>query len=171
MTDTEKRFVERRSAYRQEQAEETGAEPTATEPTSAEPTAAEAPIEREPPAPAGGPIEFERSPGPDAVLDGAPEEAPPLPGAEIEELASVDVPEPSFYEIVQPLEIQALQFLGEIPLTADGQRSVLPRWAKHVIDLLGIIEDRTRGNLSAEEAQYLEQVLSDLRTRYVRVAT
>ena len=102
------------------------------------------------------------------------EESPDVPrGAELdlEEMANVEIPEPSFYEIVQPLEIQALQFLGELPLTAEGQRGVLLHWAKHVIDLLGVLEDRTRGNLPPEESQYLEQVLVDLRMRYVRASS
>lgn len=93
-----------------------------------------------------------------------PEEAPDL-----EALAEMDIPDASFLELVQPLEVQALQFLGEIPLTRDGQKAVLPKWAKHVIDLLGILEERTRGNLTDDEARYLEQVLTALRTRYLAV--
>jgi hypothetical protein len=96
---------------------------------------------------------------------------PPAVDLDLEEMARVEIPEASFYEIVQPLEIQALQFLGELPLTADGQRGVLLRWAKHVIDLLGVLEERTRGNLPPEESQYLEQVLTDLRMRYVRASS
>lgn len=139
----ESRFVERRSAYRGDEADAAGQPP-------AEPEAALEPLLAEPEAEA--PLVE-----PEAVAD-------------LDELASVEVPEPSFFEIVQPLADQALQFLGEIPLTVDGQRRVLPRWAKHIIDLLGIIEERTRGNLSPAEAKYLDQVLTDLRLRYVRVA-
>jgi hypothetical protein len=106
-----------------------------------------------------------------AVESELPDDQPAAAEIDLEEMARVEVPEPSFYEIVQPLEIQALQFLGELPLASDGRRGVLPAWAKHVIDLLGILEERTRGNLTPEESQYLEQVLSDLRMRYVRASS
>lgn len=129
-----------------------------------------------------GPSEGVPSAAPEA-LSPPPPETPPAeprpavsasseaPGVEaaLDEMADVEIPDASFYEIVQPLEIQALQFLGELPLTAEGERRMLPRWARHVIDLLGILEDRTRGNLTPEEAQYLQQVLADLRLRSVRV--
>lgn len=105
--------------------------------------------------------------------DGAPDEESPASegpqGIDLERLAEVDVPEASFLELIQPLEIQALQFLGEMPITREGEKRVLPRWAKHVIDLLGILEERTRGNLTDEEALYLERVLTDLRARFVKV--
>jgi hypothetical protein len=39
--------------------------------------------------------------------------------------------------------------------------------ARHTIDLLGVLEEKTRGNLSGEEERLLSQVLFDLRTRYV----
>ena len=41
--------------------------------------------------------------------------------------------------------------------------------AQHMIDILGILEEKTRGNLSAEERQLLEQGLYELRMRFVEV--
>ncbi len=41
--------------------------------------------------------------------------------------------------------------------------------ARHTIDLLGIIQDKTRGNLSLEEQRMLENSLTELRFRYVQV--
>jgi hypothetical protein len=43
--------------------------------------------------------------------------------------------------------------------------------AQHMIDILGILEEKTRGNLSAEERQLLEQGLYELRMRFVEVTT
>ncbi|MFN2420012.1 MAG: DUF1844 domain-containing protein [Gemmatimonadota bacterium] len=152
--NSENRFVERRSAYVATEGEES---PTAeTEPSveAAEPE----------------PSMQEAVPSVEPTVEEGPGE-PPAVDLDLEEMARVEIPEASFYEIVQPLEIQALQFLGELPLTADGQRGVLLRWAKHVIDLLGVLEERTRGNLPPEESQYLEQVLTDLRMRYVRASS
>jgi hypothetical protein len=152
--NSENRFVERRSAYVATEGEESPTAETepSVEPAEPEPSMQEAVPSVEP--------TVEEGPGEPRAVD-----------LDLEEMARVEIPEASFYEIVQPLEIQALQFLGELPLTANGQRGVLLRWAKHVIDLLGVLEERTRGNLPPEESQYLEQVLTDLRMRYVRASS
>ena len=71
---------------------------------------------------------------------------------------------------IEPHIERALGFLGQLPLTPEGDRRVLPQWAKHEIDLLGILEERTRGNLPAEERQALDQTLDQLRTLYLKVA-
>jgi|SRR5690606_7657850 len=42
--------------------------------------------------------------------------------------------------------------------------------ARHMIDILGILEEKTRGNLTAEERQLLEQGLYELRLRFVEVS-
>ena len=143
--NSERRFVERRSAH-------------------ADTDEVDIPLTESRPS-------VDAEPRAEAAVDEEPSGAPPTADLDLEEMAKVEIPEPSFYEIVQPLEIQALQFLGELPLTAEGQRGVLLHWAKHVIDLLGVLEDRTRGNLPPEESQYLEQVLTDLRMRYVRASS
>lgn len=39
--------------------------------------------------------------------------------------------------------------------------------AQHMIDILALLEEKTRGNLSAEERQLLEQLLFELRMRYL----
>lgn len=44
------------------------------------------------------------------------------------------------------------------------------RMAQHSIDLLGILQEKTRGNLSLEEQRYLENSLTELRFRFVQVA-
>jgi hypothetical protein len=41
--------------------------------------------------------------------------------------------------------------------------------ARQMIDILGLLEEKTRGNLSAEERQFLEQGLYELRMRFVEV--
>jgi Domain of unknown function (DUF1844). len=44
------------------------------------------------------------------------------------------------------------------------------KMARHAIDLLGVIEEKTRGNLSLEEKRLLENSLTELRFRYVQVS-
>lgn len=44
-------------------------------------------------------------------------------------------------------------------------------WAKHAIDLLGVLEEKTKGNLTLEEKRILENSLTELRFRYVQAMT
>ncbi|HUF89499.1 MAG TPA: DUF1844 domain-containing protein [Gemmatimonadota bacterium] len=148
---TENKFRERRSAFRDESA---AAEPE----TPAPEPAADAAAER---------LERAATPPPEEVeSDGPPSEASV---AELDRMAEMDVPPPSFLELVEPHVEMAFRFLGELPLTPDGERRVLPRWAKREIDLLGILEQRTRGNLPPEEEQVLSEALDQLRTLYLKV--
>lgn len=177
MTPEESRFRERRSAYTDDDAGEGPAQPR--------PDAGDARAEPEPvvETPSGGPAAAgEAMPaGADAPADGSPAAGPPPASGpapaegdldrDLERLDRMEIPDPSFLEIVQPLEFQALQFLGLAPLTESGEKRVLPRWAKHVIDLLGLLEERTRGNLPEDEAKYLEGVLSELRVQYMKVTS
>lgn len=151
----ESTFRERRSAY------VAGEDAPAAE---VEPREAPAPPAEEPAAPAP-PV---AAPAEAAEVDEGGELDE---GAELDEMAALELPDPSFHEIVYEYAIRAQQFLGDAPITRDGQRRVLPTYAKHMIDLLGILEERTRGNLTPEESQLLTQVLSDLRLRYVSVTS
>jgi hypothetical protein len=69
--------------------------------------------------------------------------------------------------MVTNFAIQALIAMGEIanPVTRTQERDL--EAAKHAIDLLGVLEEKTRGNLSEDEKRHLEGTLYDLRMRYV----
>lgn len=82
----------------------------------------------------------------------------------------IELPEPSFLEIVQYLALQAMQFMGDVPMGPDAERRVLPDQAKHFIDLLDILRERTEGNLSDDEVQIVEQLLADLRVRFLQLS-
>ena len=58
--------------------------------------------------------------------------------------------------------------LGDIPNPLTQQRDKDLPAAKQMIDLLGILQMKTQGNLSADEERLLQQLLLDLRLRYVR---
>jgi hypothetical protein len=62
--------------------------------------------------------------------------------------------------------IVSLRASAMLHLSADAKDRDLPM-ARQEIDLLGVLEDKTRGNLTGEEERLLSQVLFDLRTRYV----
>jgi hypothetical protein len=155
----ESSFRERRSAYVGEEASTTEAEPATSTPAppAERPAAAAPPADARPEAR----VEAEAGAGTEAAQE----------MAELDEMAALELPDPAFHEIVYEYAIRAQQFLGDAPITRDGQRRVLPAYAKHMIDLLGILEERTRGNLTPEESQLLGQVLADLRLRYVGVTS
>jgi hypothetical protein len=78
--------------------------------------------------------------------------------------------EPTFATLIISLSTQALMLLGEI--VEPGQEMPtrdLPS-AKHMIDLLAVLEKKTAGNLDATEAVLLERILYDLRMRFVELA-
>jgi hypothetical protein len=74
----------------------------------------------------------------------------------------------SFAAFVLSLAHTAAVHFGDIPDPASGQPAAanLPA-AKQMIDILSLLEEKTRGNLSAEERQLLDQLLYELRLRYV----
>jgi hypothetical protein len=80
------------------------------------------------------------------------------------------LPEIDFTNFVLSLSTSALIQLGEIqdPFTQESAKN-LPL-AKQTIDLIGMLKEKTKGNLSPEEEKVIEYVLYDLRMRYVKAA-
>ncbi|MFZ9920142.1 MAG: DUF1844 domain-containing protein [Terrimicrobiaceae bacterium] len=75
-----------------------------------------------------------------------------------------------FIELVMMQAQQTAMFLGQLP-GPDGQKIEpnLP-YARLFIDQLEMLQEKTRGNLSAEETQVLQGVLSDLRLAFVQAS-
>jgi hypothetical protein len=82
-----------------------------------------------------------------------------------------DATQVTFIGFVISLVHTAAHHLGDVADPATGQRSqvTLPA-AQQIIDILALLEEKTKGNLSAEERQLLEQALYELRLRFVEVA-
>jgi hypothetical protein len=76
------------------------------------------------------------------------------------------LPELDFSTFVLSLTTSAMVHLGEAPHPDGATRKELTL-AKQTIDLLGLLRDKTRGNLTEEESKLMEDVLYDLRLRYV----
>jgi hypothetical protein len=87
------------------------------------------------------------------------EAAPPEPAAGAED----------FLMLVEFLASFAADALGMVNHPGGG--GVNLQLAKQCIDMLGTLHDRTRGNLNAEEQQFLEMILSQLRMQYVSLTT
>ena len=81
-----------------------------------------------------------------------------------------ELPPASFPTLVQSILTQVLYYLGD--LTARGaEPNVNLDMAKHQIDILGVLEEKTRGNLTPEEKSLLDTALYETRMRYVSVAS
>jgi len=75
--------------------------------------------------------------------------------------------EPDFKFFVTTLAIQTSIFLGQMPNpTTNKQEEDLPQ-AKFIIDTLGMLKEKTKGNLTPEEAALIENVLYELRMQYL----
>jgi len=80
-------------------------------------------------------------------------------------------PEASFLSFIATLQLQTLVALGEIPnpMTQKADPDLVQ--AKYLIDTLGIIQDKTKGNLTDEEKRALDAVLYDVRMRFVNTSS
>lgn len=78
--------------------------------------------------------------------------------------------EPSFGTLLISLSTQALMHLGEIPDLEGGDARRDLAAARHIIDLIAVLERKTQGNLDADEAALLERILYDLRMRFVAIS-
>jgi hypothetical protein len=76
-----------------------------------------------------------------------------------------------FYTFIFSLGSSAFVHLGDAPHPETTRLEQNLLLAKQTIDILGILEEKTRGNLTAEEQKLLENLLSDLRLRYVARST
>ena len=78
-------------------------------------------------------------------------------------------PPASFEYLVSGMATQALAAMGQLP---DEQGKPFPanlEYARHYIDLLGVLETKTKGNLSDHEQRFLQDALHQLRMLFVAV--
>src|SRR6266571_3414240 len=73
----------------------------------------------------------------------------------------------SFLSLIMSLASNAAASLGMMPHPVTGESGVDLETAKHWIDVLGMLEKKTKGNLDAQEAEALEGLLADLRMQFV----
>ncbi len=82
--------------------------------------------------------------------------------------ANCAMPQVCFPTFILSLSSSALVHLGEVPDPETGKRTENIVVAKHTIDILAMLEEKTRGNLNAEEAKLLKDMLFELRMKYVQ---
>lgn len=79
------------------------------------------------------------------------------------------MPPADFRGLVGMLATQALMYMGGLADRTTGQAVFDPEYSRHMIDLLSVLEEKTKGNLEEEEAAELTGLLHELRGRYVEL--
>lgn len=121
------------------------------------------------------------------VDDAAADESPASPEAELQpsdgpadesadgsadDGLSDDYPAPppaSFEVLVSMMFTQAMAMLGQMPDPSTGEATVNKPYAKHYIDTMEMLDEKTQGNLTDEEKKILSEALHALRMMYVNV--
>jgi hypothetical protein len=84
--------------------------------------------------------------------------------------SGTELPAIDFSTFILSLSHSALVHMGDAPLP-DGQPAERDlSLARQTIDLLGILQEKTRNNLTGEEERLLDQALYDLRLRFIEVS-
>ena len=84
---------------------------------------------------------------------------------------SVPMPELTFTAFVISLASSAAIHFGDLPEPTSGKKlPVNLEGASQMIEILSLLEQKTKGNLSPEERSVLEQVLYELRVRFVQAS-
>ena len=95
------------------------------------------------------------------------------PEAEAEPAVNPDeatgLPPASFLLLATTLATQAMAGLGQLPDPIENKPIVNLQLAQHYIDMLSVLEEKTKGNLTDEEQEMLGSVLYQLRSVYIAV--
>jgi hypothetical protein len=92
----------------------------------------------------------------------------PCPEGQVLRDGKCVMPEVTFNAFILSLNTSALYHLGEIGAPGSGEKTKDLTLAKHAIDTLKLIQEKTAGNLNGEEDELLRNILYDLKLRYVR---
>ncbi|NLA74842.1 MAG: DUF1844 domain-containing protein [Deltaproteobacteria bacterium] len=94
----------------------------------------------------------------DAQEENRPKDVPKAP----------PLPEVNFNSLIFSLSSSALLHLGEIADPQTGEKREDLPMAKHSIDIVSMLKEKSRGNLDDEEQKFIDSMLTDLRLRYVK---
>ena len=89
------------------------------------------------------------------------------PTEEIGEPEAAIPPAPNFPFFISTIGMQALAALGEIPDPATGEKKVNTTQAQYLIDVIQMLSDKTKGNLSKEEEPMMRDLLYELQMKFV----
>jgi hypothetical protein len=91
----------------------------------------------------------------------------PPPGEDVLQ-EEAQLPEINFTNFLLSISTSALIQLGEVPDPVSKQSVKQLPLAKQTIDLIGMLQEKTKGNLSSDEEKLIEYILYYLRMRYVK---
>jgi hypothetical protein len=89
------------------------------------------------------------------------------PAADERDLADPPMPPASFDLLLSTLATEAMVALGMIPHPATTESQLRRNQAKYLIDTIGVLKEKTKGNLSPGESQAIEGLLHQLRMAYI----
>lgn len=78
------------------------------------------------------------------------------------------MPEVTFSAFIMSLNTSALYHLGEIQDPTTGKSEVNYDLARHAIDTLVMLQEKTKGNLNHEEEEMLKNIVYDVKIRFVK---
>jgi hypothetical protein len=84
------------------------------------------------------------------------------------ETETLPLPEVNFSSLILSLSSTAFLHFGEIPDPGTGEKKKDLALAKHAIDTVAMLKEKTEGNLTDEEKQFIENILTDLRWHFVK---
>ena len=84
--------------------------------------------------------------------------------------ASEPLPKIDFSSFILSLYSSGLVQLGKVEEPSTGKKSINLDLAKHTIDMIAMLEEKTRGNLNQEEENLLKALLSEIRMAYVEAS-
>ena len=98
-------------------------------------------------------------------VPGAPPAAEPSPKPA--KPTGDELPEARFDLFISGLAMDALISLGDVPHPVTKKQSVQLEHARYLVDVLGVLAEKTKGNLSVDEDRLLKDTLYQLRMRYL----
>lgn len=101
----------------------------------------------------------------------APAGSPATPSQSSQKPSAKEERKAGFPMLVSTMATQAMLAMGVIPDPRSGQRMQAYDVARYHIDTLAILQEKTKGNLTQEEADLLAMTLYDLRNRYIQMVT
>jgi hypothetical protein len=82
---------------------------------------------------------------------------------------AAQVPEATFLNFLSGLSAQALMQFGDIPSPITGTREANPAYARYTVQLLEVLEAKTKGNRTKEEDEYLLTMLNNFHAKLAKM--
>jgi len=114
-------------------------------------------------------VEAEKQAAPKQVAAAKPDAGAAAPEKAAGPAASAPIPSASLAFLITTLASQAMMSLGQLPNPTGGKTAIHLPEARHFIDMLTVLEEKTAGNRTPEESAILDGFLHELRLVFVEV--